>query len=85
MPIKESSVIWKNGEFLPWHQATTHVLSHGLHYGTGIFECIRVYATPAWPKGFRLGYTMRRIQGSARLLHMSLSSRAPGERAGLGV
>lgn len=72
MPIKESSVIWKNGEFLPWHQATTHVLSHGLHYGTGIFEGIRVYDTPDGPKGFRLGDHMRRMQDSARIYQMPM-------------
>lgn len=70
MPIKESSVIWKNGEFVPWHQATTHVLSHGLHYGTGVFEGIRVYDTPDGPRGFRLTDHMRRLQDSARIYHM---------------
>ena len=40
MPIQEAKLIWKNGEMLPWSEATTHVLTHGLHYGTGVFEGI---------------------------------------------
>ena len=35
--------IWKNGEMVPWEQATTHVLTHALHYGSGVFEGIRCY------------------------------------------
>ena len=46
-------LIWKNGEFVPWEDAQTHVLSHGLHYGTGVFEGIRCYETPRGPAIFR--------------------------------
>ncbi|MEO0695720.1 MAG: branched-chain amino acid transaminase [Pseudomonadota bacterium] len=45
MPIQEANFIWKNGEFVPWNDATTHVMTHGLHYGTGVFEGIRAYET----------------------------------------
>ncbi|MDO8261482.1 MAG: branched chain amino acid aminotransferase, partial [Candidatus Magasanikbacteria bacterium] len=38
--------IWKNGEFIKWEEATTHVLTHALHYGTAVFEGIRAYETP---------------------------------------
>lgn len=72
MPIKESRVIWKNGKFVPWHEATTHVMSHGLHYGTGIFEGIRVYETPDGPMAFRLSDHFRRMQDSARIYQMPL-------------
>ena len=41
--------IWMNGELVPWEQATTHVLSHTLHYGTGVFEGIRAYETADAP------------------------------------
>ena len=46
MPIQETRVIWRNGELVPWADATTHVLTHGLHYGTGVFEGVRAYETP---------------------------------------
>ena len=45
MPIEEAKLIWRNGEMLPWREATTHVLTHGLHYGTGVFEGMRAYDT----------------------------------------
>ena len=41
--LTEVEFIWKNGEFIPWAEATTHVLSHSLHYGSGVFEGIRCY------------------------------------------
>jgi branched-chain amino acid aminotransferase len=72
MPVKESIVIWKNGKFVPWHDATTHVLSHALHYGTAVFEGIRVYNTPNGPMGFRMSDHLRRLQDSARIYHMHL-------------
>lgn len=46
MPIKEAKYIWRNGEFIPWADATTHVMTHGLHYGTAVFEGMRAYETP---------------------------------------
>jgi len=46
MAIQEADLIWRNGEMVPWAQATTHVLTHGLHYGTGVFEGMRAYETP---------------------------------------
>ncbi|MCK5576610.1 MAG: branched-chain amino acid transaminase [Sphingomonadales bacterium] len=70
MPINECKTIWKNGELVPWHEATTHVLSHALNYGTAIFEGIRVYDTPNGPMGFRLTDHMARMKDSARIYHM---------------
>lgn len=58
--------IWLDGELVPWADATTHVLSHGLHYGTGVFEGIRVYATADGPAGFRLTDHMKRLVSSAK-------------------
>ena len=46
MPITPTKKIWMDGELVDWENATTHVLSHTLHYGTGAFEGIRAYKTP---------------------------------------
>lgn len=64
--IAPTEFIWFDGELVPWAEATTHVLSHGLHYGTGVFEGIRVYSTPAGPAGFRLTDHMKRLVASAK-------------------
>lgn len=45
MPIQEVPYIWHNGQMKPWKDATTHVLAHGLHYGTSVFEGLRAYST----------------------------------------
>jgi len=45
MPIQEAKYIWRNGEMIPWAQATTHILTHALHYGTSVFEGMRAYNT----------------------------------------
>jgi branched-chain amino acid aminotransferase len=60
--------IWMDGEFVPWHEATVHVLVHGLHYGTGAFEGIRAYETPRGPAVFRLTDHMDRLRRSAKAL-----------------
>ena len=44
-PMEKAELIWKSGEFVPWDEANVHVLTHGLHYGTGVFEGIRCYET----------------------------------------
>lgn len=56
-----SSVIWLDGEFVPWDEAKVHVLSHALHYGSGVFEGIRAYATDRGPAVFRLPEHMARL------------------------
>ena len=53
--------IWINGELTPWADAKIHVMSHALHYGTSVFEGIRVYDTPNGPCGFRLTDHIRRL------------------------
>ena len=45
MPIQEVKTIWRNGEMIPWADATTHVLTHAIHYGTSVFEGMRAYDT----------------------------------------
>jgi len=46
MPIPEMEKIWMDGELVPWAEAKIHVLTHALHYGSGVFEGIRCYKTP---------------------------------------
>src|SRR6056297_581368 len=67
MPITASKYIWKNGELIDWEKATVHVLSHALHYGSSVFEGIRVYATPDGPAAFRLPEHIDRLFDSARI------------------
>ena len=59
--MEASKVIWLDGGFVPWADAKIHVLSHALHYGTGVFEGIRAYATDDGPAIFRLDEHMARL------------------------
>jgi len=72
MMMKATEVIWHNGEFKPWHEATIHVLSHALHYGSSVFEGIRVYAKNGQPHGFRLRDHMQRLYDSARVYRIDI-------------
>ena len=65
-------LIWQNGEFVPWEDAQTHVLSHGLHYGTGVFEGIRCYETARGPAIFRHPDHLDRLEKSAELYYLEL-------------
>ncbi|MBS3799153.1 MULTISPECIES: branched-chain amino acid transaminase [unclassified Pseudoalteromonas] len=67
-----SELIWHNGEMIPYHQATTHVLSHALHYGSSVFEGIRAYDTPNGPAIFRLTDHMKRLYDSAKIYRMEI-------------
>ncbi len=67
MAIQASKTIWKNGQLLPWQDATVHVLSHAIHYGSSVFEGVRVYATPEGPAAFRLTEHIDRLFDSARI------------------
>ena len=70
--MRETEKIWMNGELVDWADAKIHVGSHGLHYGSGVFEGIRAYETPKGTAVFRLTDHMRRLENSARLLYMEL-------------
>src|SRR4051794_14735191 len=70
--MKETEKIWMNGELVDWADAKIHVGTHGLHYGTGVFEGIRCYLTERGPAIFRLGEHMQRFLESARLLYMDV-------------
>jgi branched-chain amino acid aminotransferase len=61
-----------DGELVEWDKATVHVLTHALHYGSGVFEGIRCYATAHGPAIFRLRDHMERFERSARMLMMDL-------------
>lgn len=64
--METASHIWSDGELVPWDQGTVHFLSHGLQYGTGVFEGIRAYQTPEGTAVFRLHEHMVRLEASAR-------------------
>jgi len=70
--MEKSEFIWMNGEFVAWDDAQVHVLSHGLHYGTGVFEGIRCYETDRGPAVFRHQDHLRRLEQSAELFYLSL-------------
>jgi branched-chain amino acid aminotransferase len=70
--MQATEKIWMNGELVDWADARVHVASHGLHYGTGIFEGIRCYDTQHGPAVFRLTDHLKRLEQSARLLYMEL-------------
>ena len=71
--LKATSRIWHNGCFIPWEQATIHVLSHVVSYGTSVFEGIRCYSTPSGPAVFRLRDHVRRLVDSAKIYRMDLN------------
>jgi len=64
--------IWFNGKMVAWKDATTHVMSHGLHYGSGVFEGIRFYETDKGPAIFRLKEHVARQFYSAKAIGMKL-------------
>ena len=64
--------IWHNGRFIRWEEATIHVLSHVVSYGTSVFEGIRCYATAAGPAIFRLHEHVRRLADSAKIYRMEI-------------
>jgi branched-chain amino acid aminotransferase len=72
MPIQATAKIWHNGNLIPWEQATIHVLSHVVHYGSSVFEGIRCYAQPHGAAVFRLPEHMQRMLDSARIYRMEI-------------
>jgi branched-chain amino acid aminotransferase len=65
-------VIWYDGKLVPWRDATTHVLTHTLHYGMGVFEGVRAYETPKGTAIFRLQAHTDRLFRSAHILGMAI-------------
>jgi branched-chain amino acid aminotransferase len=72
MPIQTTPKIWMNGALVDWDKAQIHVLTHTLHYGTGVFEGIRAYETSQGPAIFRLTDHIVRLHNSAKIVGMEL-------------
>jgi branched-chain amino acid aminotransferase len=72
MPIQTTANIWYNGKLIPWEQATIHVMSHVVHYGSSVFEGIRCYKQPQGSAIFRLPEHMQRLLDSAKIYRMDL-------------
>ena len=70
--MKQADLIWMNGDFVPWDEAKVHVLTHGLHYGTGVFEGVRCYDTEIGPAVFRHADHIQRLYKSAELYYMPI-------------
>jgi len=64
--------IWMNGELIDWRDAKVHVLTHTFHYGVGVFEGVRAYATPKGSQVFRLHDHTARLFNSAKILRMKI-------------
>jgi branched-chain amino acid aminotransferase len=72
MPITPTAKIWMNGDLVDWDQARIHVLTHTLHYGTGVFEGIRAYETDDGPAVFRLTDHIVRLLNSGKIIGMEI-------------
>ena len=72
MPFEATEKIWMDGEFVAWDEARVHVLTHTLHYGSGVFEGIRAYPTKNGPAVFRLTDHIKRLHDSAALFLMDM-------------
>jgi len=72
MAITTTQLIWMNGELKAWEEASVHVLTHALHYGSAVFEGIRCYATPEGPRLFRADDHMRRMVQSGRVYRIDI-------------
>jgi branched-chain amino acid aminotransferase len=70
--VDTADLIWMNGEFVAWEDAKVHVLTHALHYGTGVFEGIRAYETEGGTAIFRNRDHLDRLENSSKLYYMDL-------------
>jgi branched-chain amino acid aminotransferase len=70
--VEQADLIWHNGELVAWEDAKVHVLTHGLHYGTGVFEGIRAYETERGTGIFRHREHLERLFKSAELYYMPI-------------
>jgi branched-chain amino acid aminotransferase len=70
--VEQADLIWHNGQLVAWEDAKVHVLTHGLHYGTGVFEGERAYETPRGPAIFRHQDHLARLFKSAELFYMPI-------------
>ena len=70
--MEETEFIWHGGKLIPWKDATVHVMAHALHYGSSVFEGIRVYDTKRGPAYLCLQSHLRRFLDSARIYRMNM-------------
>jgi branched-chain amino acid aminotransferase len=70
--VNTADQIWLNGEFVAWEDAKVHVLTHAIHYGTGVFEGVRAYETERGTAIFRHQDHLDRLENSAKLYYMDL-------------
>lgn len=70
--MEKAEYIWHGGKFVPWDEAQVHVLSHGLHYGTGVFEGVRCYDGDKGPAIFRHAEHLQRFEDSARMYFLDM-------------
>ncbi len=71
-PFSETSVVWKNGQLIPWRDATIHLASHVVHYGSSLFEGLRAYSTPKGTAIFRLQDHTKRLYNSCKIYRMEV-------------
>lgn len=79
----ENGVIWSNGRLIPWGDAKVHVMTHGLHYGSGIFEGIRAYDSDKGPVIFRLDEHLHRFFDSAKIYGFKIAHTLEELREGI--
>ena len=72
MSIKPVNYVWMNGKFVKWNEAKVHVMTHSLHYGTGVFEGIRAYPTQDNLSLFRVREHYQRLLNSAKIYMMDV-------------
>jgi len=71
-PFSDTSLVWKNGQLIPWKDATIHLASHVVHYGSCLFEGLRAYETPKGTAIFRLREHTRRLYNSCKIYRMEV-------------
>ena len=72
MPIQKTENIWHNGKLIAWDDATIHVMSHVVHYGSAVFEGVRCYKLPSGPAIFRAEEHMQRLLDSGKIYRMEI-------------
>src|ERR671916_2633558 len=77
MPLTKSDKIWMDGTLVDWDDANVHILTHTLHYGSGVFEGIRAYATSQGPAVFRLTDHINRLFNSAKVYLIDIPYSVP--------
>ena len=82
MAIQKTEKIWHNGKLIPWDDATIHVMSHVVHYGSSVFEGIRCYALPSGPAIFRAQEHMQRLLDSAKIYRIDVDFTRDEHRQG---